>query len=55
MASQAPKFLLGGIKLSKNFLGTSIMVTAIYSGIESFIKFGPVLVIAYVASKYIYI
>ena len=47
-----PVFLLGGIKMAKNFLGTGVMTTAVYSGIETSVKMAPLFIlVAYAGAQ----
>ena len=38
---QTPKFMMGGVRLSKNFLGTSTMRAGAYTVGETTIKMAP--------------
>ena len=42
---QSPKFLMGGIRASKNFLGTNTMKSFMYVVIENTFKLTPVFMI----------
>ena len=53
MSSQVPKFLLGGIKFSKNFLGGGTLQTTSYGVFECAVKVAPIFFIIGYAGKYI--
>ena len=40
--SQVPKFLIGGIRFSKNFCGKETLQTAAYTGLEVTVKVLPI-------------
>ena len=44
---KTPKFLMGGIRLSQNFLGTGTMKAGTYTVIEAGIKTAPFLLFFY--------
>ncbi len=51
MSSQTPKFIMGGVKLSKNFVGSNTIKQITYSGFEAGVKAVP-LVLAFSSFAY---
>jgi hypothetical protein len=51
MSSSAPKFLLGGVNIRRNFLGLQTVQTATYGVIEAAVKFLPLIGLGYAVGK----
>jgi len=49
--SLTPKFLMSGIMMSKNFLGTGTMMAGLYTGVEALVKTAPVVALFYMFGK----
>lgn len=51
MSYKAPKFLLGGVNLRRNFFGLNTMITGVYGAGETIIKLAPIFGLIYGVSK----
>ena len=51
MSYKAPKFLMGGVNLRRNFFGLNTMTTGAYGFGEFVIKIAPLLGVIYGVSK----
>lgn len=53
MSYKAPKFLLGGVNLKRNFFGLNTVTTGMYGMGELAIKVSPLIALIYGASKHL--
>ena len=51
MSYKAPKFLLGGVNLRRNFFGLNTVTTGAYGAVEHVITLVPVFALIYGVSK----